>query len=145
MILDAQLQFSADQALTATAASTNVIDLGADRNLGIGAVPLEVLVVVKVASDFTTGDETYTITVQTDDNAAFSSATTVTPAVAIVGAQAAGYQVRIPLPSSTIMERYIRLNYTLGGTTPTVTVDAWLTPTHFVDNQVYYADAMTIA
>lgn len=145
MILDAQLQFSADQALTVTAASTNVIDLGADRNPGIGTQPMEVLIVVKVALDATTGDETYTATVQTDDNAAFSSPTTVTPAVTMTRGDAAGTQYRIPIPSSGITERYLRINYTLGGTTPTATVDAWLQPSHFVDNQAYYADAVTIA
>ena len=36
MIFDKNLQFSAAQALTATAASTNSVDLGANRPVGPG-------------------------------------------------------------------------------------------------------------
>ena len=43
MILDAQNQFSSAQALTATADSTNVIDLGVAREIGVGE-PMCVLI-----------------------------------------------------------------------------------------------------
>ena len=58
MILDSLLKFSDAQALTATADSTNVIDLSNDRDIGIGE-PMALVVTVGVAADFTTGDETY--------------------------------------------------------------------------------------
>lgn len=45
MILDGQLQFSAAQAVTAAAASTNKIDVGEARNLGEGKV-LQVLTII---------------------------------------------------------------------------------------------------
>jgi hypothetical protein len=145
MILDAQLQFSADQALTTTAASTNVLDMLADRNLGLGSVPLAVLIVVKVATDGTTGDETYSAQLQTDDNAAFSSATSIGGAITIARGAAAGTKYAVPLPIGTDVERYLRLNYTLGGTTPTATLDAFLVPVNSIPSEAYYADAMTIA
>lgn len=144
MLIDAQHLYSDAQALTATAASTNLIDHGSDRNLGIG-VGLSVVIVVDVALDGTTADETYTATLQTDDNASFSSATTVGTVTMTRGA-AIGTRYIIAVPADTSMERYSRLNYTLGGTTPTGTVTAFLQPTDAIDgSNVYYADAITVA
>lgn len=144
MIIDAQLLFSDAQALTATAVSTNIIDLGADRNIGQGE-PMAVVVCIDVAADRTTGDETYTVTLQTDDNAAFSSASSVGGAYSIL-VYPAGTRFVIPLPAGTETERFVRLNYTLGGTTPTITVTAFLQPLAMasVGENVYYADAITI-
>ena len=48
----------------------------------------------------------------------------------------------IPLPNTN--ERYIRLNYTLGGTTPTVTLSAHLAPLSMVQNNRTYADGFSI-
>lgn len=141
MILDAQLQFSDDQALTATAVSTNVIDLGADRNIGLGTEGLSVMVISKVAMAGTS--PTLAVTVQTDDNSAFSSAATVTTSATLT-AFAAGTKLVLPIPADLSTERYLRLNFTMGGTTPTVTVDAFLHPTSLIENQAYYADAISI-
>lgn len=135
MILDAQLQFSDDQALTVTAVSTNSIDLLADRNIGVGE-PLSVLIVPKVAGDFTTGDESYTATLQTDDNSSFSSPTTVVAATTI--SRPLGSPTVIAIPPNNVTERYLRLSYTLAGTSPTMTVDAFLIPTAYIQNEQYY-------
>lgn len=144
MILDAQLEFSSEQALTVTAASTNIVDLGADRNIGIGK-EMAVLLVLDVASDNTTEDETYSVAVQADDNASFSSAGTVTTFTIAAGA-AAGTKYAAILPKDTLTERYIRLNYTLGGTTPSVTVSAYLVPSDNIDAaDVYYASGFTVS
>lgn len=144
MIIDAQHLFSDAQALSATGASTNIIDLGSDRNIGLGE-PMAVVVTIDVAADRTTGDETYTVQLQTDDNAAFSSAANVGGAYSILQ-YTAGSRFVIPLPIGTETERYLRLNYTLGGTTPSITVTAFLTPLRMVGagENVYYADAITI-
>ena len=48
MFLDGQNLYSDAQALTATAASTNLIDHGSDRDLGIGE-PLVAVIVVDVS------------------------------------------------------------------------------------------------
>lgn len=144
MIFDILNTYSDAQALTATAASTNIIDHGSDRNMGIGT-PLSVLVVVDVALDNTTTDETYTVTVQTDDNASFSSPTTVVAATTLAAGSAAGTKFVIAIPQNSVFERYSRLSYTLGGTTPTGTVTAMLVPSEFIQNEVYYPRGYTVA
>jgi hypothetical protein len=137
MKVDAQLQFSDDQALTATANSTNIVDLAADNNIGIGAA-MAILIIVKVAADNTTTNETYTVTVTTDDNAAFSSETTVVAATTLAAGSAIGTRLIIPIPPNAVTERYLRLTYTLGGTTPTVTLDAWLEPFDQIPQHQYF-------
>ena len=61
MILDALYQFSSAQAITASADSTNVIDLGANRDMGPGRTPL--VVFASAATAFTHGTATATMTV----------------------------------------------------------------------------------
>lgn len=143
MYLDAQHLFSDAQALTSTAASTNLIDLGGDHNVGIGE-PMAVVISLDVASDFTTGDETYVVTVETDDNDSFSSATTIATK-AIVGANAAGSKFVVGIPADETAERYVRVNYTLAGTSPSVTITAFLTAQNMIQNYVSYADGFTIS
>lgn len=124
MYIDSLLEFSRAQALSASGASTNIIDLGSDRDIGPGR-PLWVVVSPSVAADNTTGDETYSIALQTDDNAAFSSPTTIATVAPAAAALTAGSRFVIGMPFAN--ERYLRLNYTLGGTTPSVTLNAFLT------------------
>lgn len=143
MYVDAQALFSDGQALTATAASTNLIDLGGDYNVGIGE-QMSVLIVLDVAADDTTGDETYSVALQTDDNSSFSSAAEIGSAT-ITRGDAAGSKYVIPVPADTRGERYLRLNYTLGGTTPTATVTAFLVQTSMIDNYVQYDNGYTIS
>lgn len=144
MIIDAQLLYSDAQAVTADAGSTNVVDHGQDRNLGLGE-PLAAVITVDVAADGTTGDETYVVLLETDDNAAFSSATEVAR-VTIPRGSAAGTKFVIPVPPTTSIERFTRLYYDVGGTTPTITVTAFLQPVSMIGagENVYYADAITI-
>lgn len=146
MILDAQCQFSDSQALTASAASTNLIDLGADRNIGIGE-PMSIVINVEVVLDNTTADETYTATVQADSTAAFSSAITVGGVVTMAADSAAGTQFIIPLPADYSTEQFLRVYYTLGGTTPTGTVSAYLIPSSMIANSEFggYASGYTIS
>ncbi|MFA7504284.1 MAG: Bbp16 family capsid cement protein [Burkholderiaceae bacterium] len=124
MIIDSRLQVSAKQALTETAPSTDVIDLGAvNRLLGPGD-PLWWVIVARTGLAGTT--PTLAIAVQTDDAANFpSAATLLTHPTLAAAAFTTGTRVVIPMPWQN--ERYLRLNYTLGGTTPTATVDAFLT------------------
>lgn len=123
MILDAQLSFSRNQALTGTSAvaSTDTIDFGAVRQMGIGE-DLFVVINVKVAAGGTT--PTLTIAQQTDDNSSFSSATTLlTSQTFAAAALGAGAQIVLPVPISGLEQHY-RLSYTQGGTSPTITLDA---------------------
>lgn len=123
MYIDKRLQVSTDQALTATAASTDHIDLGADRDIGKGE-PMWLVVLSKAAPGGTT--PTFAISIETDDNASFSSAATLVTHPTLSAAQfAVGTRVVIPMPHTN--ERYLRVKYTLGGTDPTGTVDAFFT------------------
>ncbi|MBF2733455.1 hypothetical protein I5M63_22580 [Klebsiella pneumoniae] len=114
MLLDQQAPFSAAQAITATAASTNVIDTGSNKDVGkYGDIPL-LIQVVEGFNNLTS----LTVTVQTDDNSAFSSAADVLSMTIPLASLVLGYKSPvITLPMK--MERYIRLNYTVTGTAPT--------------------------
>lgn len=144
MMLDALYQLSNAQALTATGASTNTIDFGVDRDMGRGE-PMVVIIVPTVAADFTTGDETYAFALQTDDNDSFSSATTLVSSSILATNLTVGALNVIPLPLSN--ERYLRLNVTLAGTTPSITFDAYLMPQKDVDSgsgKIYYASGYEV-
>ncbi|WP_345758478.1 Bbp16 family capsid cement protein [Klebsiella quasipneumoniae] len=114
MLLDQQALFSAAQAITATAASTNVIDTGSNKDVGkYGDIPL-LIQVVEGFNNLTS----LTVTVQTDDNSAFSSVADVLSMTIPLASLVLGYKSPvITLPMK--MERYIRLNYTVTGTAPT--------------------------
>lgn len=141
MFTDAQLLLSDAQALTATAASTNLVDLGAtERKLGVGE-PMAVVIFCDVALAGTT--PTFVATVESDSAAGFGSAATVI-ASASYSSIAAGSKIVLPIPAGNT-ERYLRLNYTLGGTTPTVTVTSIIQPMSMIQNDSVYADGFTIS
>lgn len=141
MYIDAQLLLSDAQALTATGASTNIIDLGADRNVGIGE-PLAVVITCDAALAGTS--PTFQATIQADDNSGFASPGSVASGLTY-SALAAGEKVVLPIPPDASSERFIRLNYTLGGTAPTVTVTAFVIPLSCIQNNQVFADAITIS
>lgn len=138
MYLDSKLEFAGGQALTTTAVSTNVIDLGVDRDIGVGE-SMAVVVSAAVAAGGTS--PTIQVVVQTDDNAAFSSATAIatSPVTADI---AAGDKIVLPIGITN--ERYLRLSFVTGGTTPTHTVDAYLQPYSMVDAKTDYANGYDI-
>ena len=117
MIFDNTNKFSSSQAVTVTAASTNVIDLGVSgRDIGLGElVPLW----IGVDADFATLTS-LTVSVQTDDAENFGSAVTVVSTGAVAVADLVnGYQFAIANIPNNVLGRYIRLNYTVAGTTAT--------------------------
>jgi len=127
MIFDSTNLFSDQQAITATAVSTNVIDLGATdtpqhavnaitRDIGKGR-PIDFF--LRVTEDFDSADDdgTLTVTLQMDTVEGFGSATTVLELQAFDEADlVAGFVVPIQWVPRGTVERYIRLNYTVGGT-----------------------------
>lgn len=116
MYVDAQLTFSDAQAVTATAASTNYVDTGPlfsgnlGRNLGVGD-RLYIVVSCDVAMTDSSSDSTIAVTLQTDDNTSFSSATTLLTIGTFAALSAVGTALVAPLPIGAY-ERYIRLYYT---------------------------------
>jgi len=127
MLLDENTLFSEDQAVTATAASTNYMDLGSPatvpgapaalvRNIG-GANDIPLLVQVTAAFATLTS---LTVSIEVDDNTSFSSARTVASTAAIPAAElVAGYIASLSVLPHTINERYMRLKYTVGGSNAT--------------------------
>ena len=111
MLIDKQLVFSDDQAITASAASTNVIDLGEARDIGNGE---ELFLYIQVTETLDDVGDNSTITpkLETYDNEAFGSATTLRTYEAITANKAAGSEYFYRLEPASY-ERYIRLYYTV--------------------------------
>lgn len=129
MIFDRTLLFSDGQAVTATTVSTNVVDLGKTGTVYGASAPLvreigygtDAELSISVTQSFN-NLTSLTISIEVDDNAAFSSATTVWTSPAYTLAQvAAGAKYLLPdrLPAG-VNERYVRLRYTVAGTAPTL-------------------------
>jgi hypothetical protein len=125
MILDRENAFSQSQALTGISlvASTDFIDLSVVRQVGQGNGMPKIVVNFEAAAGGTT--PTITLALQTDDNTSFSSATTVLTYLSAVSTPGASTQYVFELPDQGL-ERYVRLAYTQGGTSPTTTVSAHL-------------------
>jgi hypothetical protein len=148
MILDNYQRFSDTQVLAATAVSTNVLDTSLDRDIGIGE-PMAVVVNVIVAADVADADETYEFQVQSGST---DTPVTIVARSAFGGVNepassvlAAGFKVVIPLPHGTTVDRYLRVNYVLGGTTPSITVSTFLSPLSMVQANAAYPDGFTIS
>ncbi len=114
MILDSTTLFSDAQSLTASAVSTNKIDLGPGRDIGPGvAVPL----LVQVVEDFDRLTA-LTVEIQTDDDEGFSNPDTLVTSRRELADLKRGRR----FPLSVIPEgsrRFLRLNYVVSGTAPT--------------------------
>ena len=112
MILDADLLFSNKQAVTATAESTNTLDLGVAGD----AIGQELTIHVVVDTAFAT---LTSLTVSLETSANNSDWTTVLSGPAIARASltkgASIFCVRVPQGLS----RYVRLKYTVGGSNAT--------------------------
>lgn len=118
MIQDKQLEFSNAQAITASAASTNIVDLGPKqaRGASVGTNGAGVPIHFNVGAGFTaTGAGTLTIDIRTSDNADMSSSTTLMSSGPI-GKASLGAGMEVPfypvLPPNT--KRYVDIYYTVG-------------------------------
>jgi len=145
MILDAQNLFSDAQAITATAVSTNSVDLGLASGFDLGSGEnLYVHLNVDVAFTDSGSDSTVTVTLVTDDNAALSSATAVQTLGTFAALSAAGTKIIARIQPGLSLERYVGLNYTVAnGNLTTGSITAALA--HGVDTSKAYADAITIS
>lgn len=116
MILDKNLLFSTSQAITASAASTDVIDLGVLEDLGIGDDPsLEIILLI--TETFTAaGAATLVASFQGSvDNSSWTDMA-MTAAIGKASLTAGAEIARWSLPSLVAgqsMPRYLRMNYTV--------------------------------
>ncbi len=143
MILDAALLFDNNVAHLTTEAGTDYIDFGAIRNMGVGE-PLYFFIVVTTAFTDSGSDSTMTITLETDDNTSFSSATTAQTIGTFSALSAIGTRLVARLQPDKINERYLRVKYTVAnGDLSTGKFTAGLVK----DIQAFtaYADAITIS
>lgn len=133
MILDYDNQFSDAQAVTSTAISTNVIDLGSDptlRDIGNGQ-PMYLVILTQTACTDTSSDATVTFTLESDSAEGLNSSATVhfsTGAKAFASYATAGTVVAaVALPMGSY-ERYLGVRYTVAsGPLTAGKFDAFLT------------------
>jgi hypothetical protein len=124
MIRDQENTFSDAQALTATAISTNVIDLGpltSDdgtnlvRDIGAGKEAVWVVVTVHTVLDSAAEGASLVVALESDDNTSLSSATVhYTSATIAEAALVAGYELKFRIPPGAY-QRYLGLRYTVSG------------------------------
>jgi len=126
MILSKQDTFSDQQAITATAASTNCIDLGAPgsiygatgvmaRDFGKGCtVPL----LVQVTETFNTLTS-LKIDLELDSTTTFTPDKTITLGTYALASLVAGFRIPWPILPEGITLQFMQLKYTVTGTDPT--------------------------
>ena len=111
MIIDKQLEFSDSQAVTGSSASTNIIDLGSARDIGVGE---DLYLVIQADTAVTAaGAATVTFSLETDALSDFSSpsARFVSEAVGKAALTAGAKPVTVQIPHG--VERYLRVYYTV--------------------------------
>lgn len=149
MILDALGLLSDSQAVTATAVSTNTVDLMGSTATPVADIsngePMGVIFNIEVAADFTTTDETYVFEVITSAAAALTSPTVVGSKTLVAADRAAGSIITVPIAKGTVTQRYLGARYTTGGTTPTVTVSAYYAPVSYGEKRAYYKSGYTVS
>lgn len=148
MRTDAFLLLSDAQAVSADAVSTNALKIGAaGLDIGVGE-PLAVVFVIDVAADYTTADETYKFVVRTataSDGTTGAASLVETPAIA-GNALTAGTRFALLLPQGRVSATatHLAAYYDVTGTTPSVTVTAFVQPASMVQNDVYYASGFSV-
>jgi gamma-glutamyl phosphate reductase len=124
MLLSNESLFSDDQAITATAVSTNVYDLGVRQapyggNALIGDVgkgtPVPVL--IQVTEDFNNATSV-TVALEVSANANMSSATVVNSETILLADLKAGKQTFMQYLPNGLTGRYLAVRYTVAGTAP---------------------------
>ena len=113
MYLDANLQFDSTVNLTTTVVSTNVIDLGVNRDIGVGADPALKLLVILGNAFTSTNSATLNIGFQTSTNNSTWATIVETSALAtsLLLASTKVFEIDVPRNGLT---RYLRLNYVVG-------------------------------
>jgi hypothetical protein len=148
MFADALLMLSDSQPLTGTGAvSANTIDLGnptVKRDVGTGE-PLVLVVATETALVGAGGS--LTAEVLQSDNADLSSPDVIASSGPILAAALPiGSVVQVAIPEGRITKRYLGAKLTLAGTTPTLTVNAFIQPSSMASQAAprHYAKGYTV-
>lgn len=113
MSQDNDLVFDDNVQHLTTEASAKYINLGfAEKSLGAG-VHVNVEVVVKTAMTDSGSNSTQTVTLEQDDNAAFSSPTEIKTIGVFAAGSAVGQRIEAALSPSDVSQQYLRLKYTV--------------------------------
>jgi hypothetical protein len=125
-IMSAEEIFSDGQAITATAASTNVIDFGSPGTWVHSSIAITddkgnsaICLGIQVTEAFD-NLTSLTIALEKDDNAAFGSATTVYSESIALASLVVGAKTAVRVIPFSADEPYLRIQYTVVGTAPTV-------------------------
>ena len=124
MILSAELLFSDDQAITASADSTNVVDLGApgtpfgaaaalNQDIGKGT---KIPILVQVTEAF---NNLTSLEIKLSKGSANTLGTTIVSQTILLADLIVGKQVAFDCLPNDIDERYLGLEYVVTGTAPT--------------------------
>lgn len=151
MLVDRNNMVSRNQALTATAVSTDVVDMkvSADQ-FGAGAPQLFLMFVVGTTYA-SAGASTLVINIVDDDNTSLSSPTVLASSPSIPKASlVAGAKFAIPVPpllaAPSNRQRYLGASFTVGTANFTAgDHDAWFTDQVPSADVVFYPDAVTYA
>ena len=125
MILSAQQLFSDDQAITANADSTNVIDLGVAGTPHGAVAPLnndkgkgtKIPILIQVTEAFNT---LTSLEIKISTGATTALGTTVISKVVLLADLVLGYQFPVDVLPNEIDERYLGIEYVVVGTPPTL-------------------------
>jgi hypothetical protein len=128
MILDTKLTFSENQAVTATAISTNVIEFPDNdivpgeaaaiaRHLGAGN---EIPLTIQITEAFATATSV-TFTLESADNAGLSTNAVVhwTSGAVAIATLTAGYKLPVRILPNGAIKKYLGMRYTIGGSNAT--------------------------
>ena len=143
MYIDSQLLFSDAQAITAAAASTNSINLGAVRDIGTGE-DLYLVVICDVAMTDGGSDSTLAVAIEGDSTSTFTpDASDTVCTFAALSAIGTTKIVKLSPGMDSLQYQYIQLKYTpANGNLTTGSFTAFLTKD--VQKYVSYADSITI-
>lgn len=144
MYVDALLYFSNAQAITAAAASTSHIDLGAVRDIGTGQ-DLYLVTVVDVAFTDSGSNSTLTVSLYGDSTTTFTpDGSTVAYTIPATAAAGTIYIHKLDPSAAALQYRYLTVYYTPNnGDLTTGTVTTFITTD--VQKYVSYADGITIS
>ena len=146
MYIDIENRLCNAQAFTADANSTNAfdnsaaaIDFGSGEEMCVGCA-------VTTAADFTTGNETYQFNFNQSTSDQGTSPDILVSMVILATTLVAGYLFALPIPPGVVTKRYLFLAYDGGGTTPTISLTAWITRRRMFEVQKRnYASGFTIS